>query len=376
LVQADYPFADIVAEDDPDTTTVNEQDQLAGFVLAAFDAGIVKGFPLVPPATKPNFGPALTLTRDQLAVFVWNGFLRDFPSVVALGGPGITDAIVGSDLVANEAPYSGFASLTGTIQADDDATAYVTFDALRMDGKGDTAVTFDFTGGSVDHSTTINLPAIQIAGWADDVLNGDTDGEPYKTVAVPLDTSDHGAYTLTVSVDGIPLLRQPELKIMGSILLETMDTGNPGWEVTGTPSSVYMYGTVPADEDNMDLREGAFSMELQGAQAVQFGQSTADFHDIRLLADVAAVDLADGDTITFSWSKDDGATWTVAGTITGADAPDALDTVSFDLPNGDPEADPVVVGADDNGNFMVKIEVNIAGADGRVYLDNVELRGT
>jgi hypothetical protein len=362
-----YPFTD-VALDDPATTTVSEANPLAGFILAAYNADIVQGYPIVPPATKPEFRPGLTITRDQLAVFVWRGFLRDYASVVALGGPDFTQAIASDEISGdNEAPYSGLASLTGTVQAGDDVVAYVTFDAVRLNGSSDMTVLFD--GVSPTGPISVVVDAAQIQGWVDQITatdpDTDTDGEPYKTIAVPIDTNAliHGTYEMTVSVDGAAIARKPVLKVMGQKMLEDFTSGVPSsWEVTGTPSTVDGSGGV---------------MTMTGAQAIEFGEPTDGWHDIQVNVDVTKnADVADDDTVTILWSKDGGATWTQAGSVTGAAlSEDEATTLSFDLPNGNPDVTPAVIGADDNPNFMVKIAVDLS-TDAEVYVDNVEIRGT
>lgn len=373
--QGAFPFLDVVVVNDP-ATTADDRNPLAGFIEAAANNDIVQGYPIVPPATKPKFEPAWTITRDQLAVFVWRGFLRGDlvgPSVVALGGPDFTQAIAPSDIVANEAPYSGLASLTGTIQAGDDAIAYVTFDAVRLDGGGPMTVSFALDGVTPTAPISVLVPAVQIAGWVAQITaateDADTDGQPYKTIAVPINTAAliHGSYEMTVSVDGVALARKPVLKVMGQIMIEVMDD-NPvvlsGWEVTGTPSTVTVAGGL---------------MELTGSQAVQFGQTTDNWHDIRLVVKAKKnADVAAADVLNVWWSKDSGATWTLAGpATTGAGlSTSSVSTLTFDLPNGNPTAVPPVAGADDNPNFMVKIGATVADADGKILIDSVELRGT
>jgi hypothetical protein len=119
-----YPFED-VAMDDPETEDENEIDPLAGFILAlssyvdddsdwatlfpgmcTLTAPVTTGYAAIDEDHLRTFKPNKEVTRDTLSVFVWRGYMRDFPSVVVLGGPGITGAIAATDLISGgvEAP--------------------------------------------------------------------------------------------------------------------------------------------------------------------------------------------------------------------------------------------------------------------------------
>jgi hypothetical protein len=346
--------------------------------------------------------------RDQLAVFVWRGFMRDFPSYVALGGPDITQAIVGDDLTPTSpggvAPYSGFSMLRDIIQSDDDATAYVTLDAVRLNGLGGPVVaTFALTGGANPLAPqAVTVPAVQLNAQIAKILSAnpdtDTDGEPYMTVAFPLPiaATNHGTYKLVTTVNGIELARKPTLRIMSQMFLETMGSGAfvfP-WNVSGQPApplKFYPQSLSDPTDHNDDLFLGASSLQLQGTQSIQSTIATLGRHDIRLSVNLAGVDFADADTITVSWSKDAGAHWIEAFTVDGTEIASKLKDgkQSIDLPNGlkwtDPDAwadltptqqaDIANWGADDNANFAVKITIS-GSTDARGYIDNIEVRGT
>jgi hypothetical protein len=404
-----YPFGDVDCYNDTEDVDpqVDERNVLANYILAAYNTDIVQGYPVPEGSeegTKPNFKPAVTITRDQLAVFVWRGFMRDYASLVALGGPGITQAVLADDLTPTTgglAAYSGFTSLTDIIQNDDDATAYVTLDALRLNGSGDpVVVTFALIEGAnplAPQTVTVSWGTINgaISTILSTNVNTDTDGEPYMTIAYPLPIAsvNHGTYKLVTTVNGVELSRMPTLRIMSQMYLDTMEGAfSYPWNVSGQPAPpLNFYGTGPdaADETDADLKDGTASLELQGTQSIQRVFSTLGRHDIRLSADLAGVDFADDDTITVSWSKDAGAHWITAFVVTGADIPDALDTFTANLPNGlqwtDPDAwadltaeeqaDIANWGADNNSNFAVKITID-GSTDARGYVDNVEIRGT
>jgi hypothetical protein len=296
--------------------------------------------------------------------------------------------------------------LRDVIQNDEDATAYVTLDAVRLNqagGADDVVATFALTGGALLPAVqTVTIPGSAVDGVLADILstdpNADTDGEPYMTVACPLAVPDHGTYKLVTTVNGVELSRKPTLRVMGQMFLEDMNSGNfqvgHAWNITGQPApplDFYGTGADAADETNGDLKMGAASLQLQGTQAIQIIISTLNRHDIRLSMNLAGVDFADADAITVSWSKDAGAHWIEGFTVDGTEIAAKLKDgkMSIDLPNGlkwtnptawaaltpTQQADLVNWGADDNSNFAVKIAI-VGSTDARGYVDNVELRGT
>jgi hypothetical protein len=445
LTQDDCPFADVVAEDDPDTEDVNEQNPLAHYIIAAaqpdfagataMSGPIVAGFPLQGDAELPNFKPANSVTRGQLAKFVWGGVMRDLASAVVLGGPGVTQAI-DSTLIDgdNLAAYSGLTNFDDYLQADDpDAylTAYVTLDGMRLDG----AFVVDFelrdeaNRGRLNDAKTpsetvsvaVSAPAVAAAKAAIvgvDVMGrlpvpaGGTNGEPYVTIAKALTIGpgmdlEYGVYEMTTKIGGYAIGRKVLISVMAPFFEQDFELGldTTTWEAGGTGSpAVYGVGldaTVP--DDPADAVEELYvgsddaslqSLEFFGNQYLLAGSPDTDTtgrHNIRLSMDLAAVDFGDGDSLVVSWSKDGGATWIEAFSIAGEDAPAELTNFSADLPNGleytDPDAwdeldaeeqaDPANWGADDNDQFMVKIEIiTDDNEDARGYIDNVDIRGT
>jgi hypothetical protein len=306
----------------------------------------------------------------------------------------------------------------------------VTFDAMRLDPESDLTVTFALaeqpTGpasvaipadevltlaeaSGVTSVYTVSIPASVVVDWQAQVSNAgentDTDGEPYKTIATPIDTVvlDHGLYTMSTTVqtgDGEPatLGRTVRLSLMNQMFFENWEDGfrTSVWSHAGLPSAVpNIYGDA-VEEDNQDVIRDAQSLELQGDQVITMAQDTTGRHDIRLLLDAAALDLSDEDALVVSWSKgywDGSYHWTELFSLKGEDAPSAFDDpIVVNLPNGlrftDPEAwadlteeeqaAPGVLGADDNPNFRLRIELYNPddNEDARGYIDNIEIRGT
>jgi hypothetical protein len=296
-------------------------------------------------------------------------------------------------------------SISDFVQADDSedlATAYVTFDALHLP-VADLNVDFVFTEGSQPTTTfSATILAATVAAWQAQIENvsenADTDGEPYKTVAVPIDTAalDFGIYTMTTSVNGDELSRTVELSLMNMIFFEDWEAGFDTfvWEHSGQPTNIpNVYGDDPDEEDNSDVIADDQSLELEGTQAIEAELDTTDRHNIRLSALLAGVDFDDGMSLVVSVSKDGGQHFEEAFSISGEDAPDAFDEpFTIDLANGlkftdfdawedlDPE-DQVAydnIGFDDNPNVVLRVELinENDNEDARGYIDNIDVRGT
>ena len=69
------------------------------------------------------YGPTVDVTREQMAIFIWRGFIRPSGSAVVLGGPAMTDVQPDPAVVG----YLGWTS-----QHADPQYAYVVFDAVRL----------------------------------------------------------------------------------------------------------------------------------------------------------------------------------------------------------------------------------------------------
>ena len=106
-------------------------------VLTCVNQGIVSGY------NDGYYRPSWTVSRDQMAVFVYKTFIGSTDSALLVAGPGVTDVNVGA------ASWVGFS----TYDTDPDY-AYATFDAAHLgsalDGNADTnwTVRFDFRGAA------------------------------------------------------------------------------------------------------------------------------------------------------------------------------------------------------------------------------------
>jgi len=109
------------------------------------------------------YRPSWTLTRDQMAVFMYRAFIRPTGTAVVLGGPATTD------MNPATATYAGWSS-----QGTDPGYAYVLFDERRLDdnldgdGNSNWEVEFDFRDADTPTWTgtvlTVNVPTASIPG--------------------------------------------------------------------------------------------------------------------------------------------------------------------------------------------------------------------
>jgi hypothetical protein len=162
------------------------------FVEFTVAQNVVHGYP------DETYRPDVNVTRDQMAVFVWKGFVMPTGTAVVLGGPGITEVDPAST------DYVGWSSVTvGYI--DDPCWTYVVFDAVRLgtglvgpDGTWD--VKFELLpsgGGDPVATSTVSLDADDITGYHDAAA---ASGNPYLTLSWDIPGPvDGGAYQLKVS---------------------------------------------------------------------------------------------------------------------------------------------------------------------------------
>jgi len=157
--------------------------------------------------TPTSYMPAWPVTRDQMTVFVYRGFIMPTGTAVLLGGPAITAVDPGA------ASYDGWTS-SASGPDDDPGYAYVILDAARLDtDMADLDVTFELIGPeSPTPTATATLDAVDIQAAIDAV---DTSGGvPYLTISwdIPAGLAT-GDYTLVVTIGGNVVARQPAFTI-------------------------------------------------------------------------------------------------------------------------------------------------------------------
>ena len=152
--------------------------------------GVVQGY------SPTIYGPLVNVTREQMAIFVWRGFMMATGVPVVVGGP----AAVGQQPSA--ASYLGWSSA-----ATDPAWGYVALDVLRIDTNLAVGGTWDITlevrdaaapTGAAIASTTVNLTPVQIGAlWTAAVASG----VPYLFVEMDLSALSAGDYLLVALVE-------------------------------------------------------------------------------------------------------------------------------------------------------------------------------
>jgi len=110
---ADVPSGPAVANF-PDVATSADSYKYVEYCFANEVAG---GYP------NGTYGPTVSVTREQMAIFIWRGFIRPSGSAVVLGGPAMTDVQPDPAVVG----YLGWTS-----QHTDPQYAYVVIDAVRL----------------------------------------------------------------------------------------------------------------------------------------------------------------------------------------------------------------------------------------------------
>jgi hypothetical protein len=188
----DAPFPDVPAD-----------HWAAPWVTACLWSGIVQGYP------NGNYQPDEGVNRGQMAVFVWRGFLRDWDSLVVLGGPTISRYAPATRRYA--------AGSVTSAEAGETLHASVLLDAVRLTAS---AVTVRF-----DLKRVVSEDMFSPAGSFTVSLDGEqmciahnaaaASGSPYLPLAVALPTAglEPGAYLLVTSINGIELARQVHLAL-------------------------------------------------------------------------------------------------------------------------------------------------------------------
>ena len=358
------PFSDVPV-DDPETPDVNEAHPFLEYIQACKDYEVVLGYP------DGTYQPDLTITRDQLAVYIWRAFVRDNAKAVVLGGPAITSEDVSA------ADWAGFQEV-GFAEDEDQNWAWVTFDAVRLGTDlaygGTWDIEFALDGTGTPTSYAISLMPAQITAARDAAI---ASGEPYYTLWWEIPTGLHGDFNLVVSVedengDMWEVRRQPAYVVVQEFFDEDFETGSldPNWTRMGQPDEPITFHTGA-------LKEGNYSAEFKLTQKIARNISTVGRHDIRVAFKMAGANLGATEYMRVEWSKDDGVTWqTVAQINNVSGVPSKLTEYEVALPNGDPGATPPVIGADDNINFWLRVGLEATGANARGYIDDIVIKGS
>jgi hypothetical protein len=159
-----------------------------GEVYACVDNDVVKGY------ADYKYRPAVFVTREQMAVYMYRAFIQPTDAAVVVAGPDV------SDLDPTAAGYHGIQGVDT-----DPGFAYVGFDAARLGTTlavgGSWQVEFKFLvgeGPTVADVVTISVTEAEITDANDAVA---ATGDPYFYVVTPISLVSTGVHTLVVSVE-------------------------------------------------------------------------------------------------------------------------------------------------------------------------------
>ena len=363
------PFSDVPVFL-PGTSTRNG---FVDFIAACKTANVVVGY------SDGTYRPAGTVSRDQLAVFVWRAFLRPTSgAAVVLAGPAITAINPGT------AAYVGWPSSSQADGWKNTRYMYAQFDRLRfgsdlLSPSGPWQVKFELRDAG-------EATAAALRTWAFDINNatltaqeaaGRSSGVPYYTVSqlIPQWTPTtliQGDFTFVVSSrDGSgnwsEVVRKPAFKNYGRFKYWAFDAAGdltPQWTLTGDPAKPALAAAV----GNLSGSVVKFVKDGQMKQSI----STLGWQSMIVSFDYIADNLSSSETFTVEYSVDGGTNWSTGTTISNkanikdADLPKAKKTsVSFSLPGT----------ANDNPNFQMRITLNAGTVNSVFYLDKLQIKG-
>jgi hypothetical protein len=168
----------------PEVTEDLFRDVPVGFwadreIKACADNGVVGGYP------DGYYRPAWSVSRDQMAAFVYRAFVCPTAAAVVLAGPAVTSFDLGAEIVLpGEAQCYGWPTITGGYE-DDPGWVYVAFDAARMyTGLGE-AGNFEVTFTMRDSAgVTVAQQVVEVGAAVVAAANGaaSATGVPYLVI--------------------------------------------------------------------------------------------------------------------------------------------------------------------------------------------------
>lgn len=404
----DLPFSD-VALDVPGTTPgTSDPNPFLPFINACWQADVVQG---INPPPGGTFAPTDSVTRSQLAVFVWRAFMREQSTAVMIAGPAITGAAIRPEVDATTPARVGFPEWIGYPQVDtadgwdNSNIAYVALDAMRL-GVAPQVVPDSFVltmelrdaktptvPAPAERTFTFPLSDAQIAGFATEAL--DT-GNPYltfyqllpaetpSTSPAALDNEMHGDFVLVTSVT-VPSgssvttaesLRQPPYRSFGRLFFEDFEdstilpldkNGLSGWKVSGLPATA-----IEVTSGEISTDEGENVVKLVQTQEIRRHISTVGWTNVNISFLIGASNLSADDTFAVEYSTDGGTIWNEIPDATLSDVEDTdpgdieLSLVEFEMPSA----------ASRNPNVWVRVKMTGSSIDNIGYFDLLTLKGT
>jgi hypothetical protein len=169
-----------------------------------FNHSVVGGY------TATTYAPENAVSRGQMAVFIYRGFIQPTGAAVVLAGPAVTSVDPAT------AGYDGWTSI-GAAGPADPAFAYIGLDGVRMQGLSQVSVKFELRNALTPtvpavgaYTTTVN---VNIAQALADVIAGSGNPYAYASWDIPVSTLAPDDYELFVSVNGDLLARNVDFTV-------------------------------------------------------------------------------------------------------------------------------------------------------------------
>ena len=326
---AGFELPDVTEDPFVDVTTGH---WAAAQIQACVDNGVVMGYP------DNTYKPNLAVGRDQMAVFVWRGFVRDNGDVVlgGLAGTTVPDADPGDVDTAElflpgDLPYYGWTD-TG-IDLTVGGVVYVALDAVQVK---DGDITFIITDSA---GTTLNEQSVTVIA-ADAEADADTAGVPYLVAAYRLPDP------AGLPEDAVLGVRMPNGGVLGTInvpvvipswalpFTEDFEGGFPaGWTKTGTAPWTVETPTndccIPIEEYTQTLNTSTGCERPDAGDDTFYPLSTVEtpaidctgYASVSLSFDATIALQTELEVVGADVSGDNGATWTNLWSRAGGDDP-------------------------------------------------------
>lgn len=185
-------------------TDVAETDAFYDGINYCFNHGVVGGY------TPTTYAPLNLVSRGQMAVFIYRGFIAPTGAAVVLAGPAVTS------IDPDTAGYDGWTTATSATAAGS-AFAYLALDGVRMQGLSSVSVKFELrdmltptVAATGAYTTTVD---VDIAQALADVIAGSGNPYAYASWDIPLGSLALGDYKLVASVNGRELARMQDFTI-------------------------------------------------------------------------------------------------------------------------------------------------------------------
>ncbi len=383
------PFTDVPVQiQDPSGALVT--NPFVEFIAALKQANVVQGY------SDGTYRPQDTVTRDQLAVYIWRAFICPTGAPVVLAGPSITPVDLGA------ADWIGWPTISEDNAWTASNTVYVSLDAMRL---ADTMVYTPSGTWSVKFELrdigAPDVPAPAARTWTANVTGTDIDnargrtaltGDPYFTLfqllpTVSPDTFTHadmvGDFMLVASVRDNAgawdeVSRQAEYKSYGRLLYNNFETGIPtddsgltGWKLGGLPGSgpLWHSGQPSLDDSNAES-DVAHCVQFTQSQFMARHISSVGWQGLVLTCYMGGSNIGSSESFVLEYSADGGVNWTAINTLSNVPTAEqmkdvAMTKVTFGFPSA----------ADQNPNLWLRVRMAAVSTDALGWIDNIQIKG-